>query len=602
MAGTDIPAQSPLQENVDLLSFKIFVDGTELPTKYNIQSINVHKAINKIATAEFTFLDGEPAEQDFKLQEEELVVPGKSIKIQAGYHQDVKDIYEGVVLKIGISIKSGGHSEITCYCVHKAFYLTLGRHNKYFKDKKDSEIIKQVIDDYGISCNVESTKFKHAQIIQYGALDWDFIMSRLEVNGLILLTEKNQIKVKKPGFNTGPVHKLTYGVDIVKSEMEIDASFQLKKVKCHAWSHSEQKLVESGNSNVSVNDQGSSGAIEFSKLANEFNKKDFQLFNTGNLERDELEVWATAQYLKSKMSRTVGTIHCHGTEKFNPDTIVELKGVSKLFDGKAYISSVNHFLQSGNWRVELEVGAQKDWYLESRNDVTETPTAALLPAMEGHYIGKVIALSGDPDGESRIKIDIPIVTESSEGVWARLLSQHASSTHGSYYVPEIDDEVLVAFLHGDSRYPIVLGSLYSSKLSSPYKHDNQNNTKGFVSRSKLKLTYDEMKKSIVLETPGGRKTTMDDMGQSVKIEDPFNNFIKMGAGGIEISSTNQIKINGIAGITINGTAKVDVTTVGNLNMQGTKASLTGMANVGVTAPTIAISGGLVKLGSMIVIA
>ena len=101
-------------------------------------------------------------------------------------------------------------------------------------------------------------------------------------------------------------------------------------------------------------------------------------------------------------------------------------------------------------------------------------------------------------------MDIPVVTESSDGVWARLSTMHASNSHGTYYIPEIDDEVIVGFLNADSRYPIILGSVYSASHESPYGHKDNNDIKGFVSRSKLKLTYDESDKSITLETPGGR--------------------------------------------------------------------------------------------------
>lgn len=601
MAGQLVTPKSPLIREVDLLSFEVLVDGTKLRDQYIIQTINVHRKINKISTAEFTFLDGDPASVDFELQNNDVVTPGKAIIINAGYHQqNMSKIFEGVVLKVGISIKPGGHSEVTCYCVNKAHYMTVGRHNKYFTDKKDSEIFSQIIGDYGIGKDLETTKIKHNQVIQYGCCDWDFIVSRLEINGHILLTEDDKIKIKKPEFSAAPIHLLTYGTDILKSELEIDGGFQLKKVKTISWDPADQQLKESTNRDVSVNNQGNSGNIEFSVLANKFNKKEFVMESTGELPETDLEEWATAQFQRAKMSRTTGSMTCNGTEKFKPDTIVELKGLGRWFDGKAYIREVNHVLQSGSWIVEIFLGWEKDWYVESRHDINNSTTTGQMPAMEGLFIGKVKQLSGDPDGAFRIKVDIPVVTESSDGIWARLSTMHASQGHGTYYVPEIDDEVIVGFLNSDSRYPVILGSVYSAKHEAPYSHNDSNDIKGFVSRSKLKLTYDESKNSITLETPGGRKFSMDDSAGKITLEDRFQNKLEMSSSGITMSSLTKVDISGLTGVAVTGTAKVDVTSVGPMTISGAITNVTGMAQAKMSAPIVGMSGGALTLSAAMI--
>ncbi len=601
MSGPLVTGQSPLIREVDLLSFEVMVDGEKLKDQYVIQTINVHRKINKIATAEFTFLDGNPSSVDFELQNKDVVTPGKAIIINAGYHQNnMSKIFEGVVLKVGISIKPGGHSEVTCYCVNKAHYLTVGRHNKYFTNKKDHEIFSTIISEYGLDKSVETTPIEHPQVIQYGCCDWDFILSRLEINGHILLTEDDKIKIKKPEFSSAPIHLLTYGTDILKSELEIDGGFQLKKVKTISWDPAAQSLKEGTNRDVSVNNQGNSGNIEFSLLADKFNKREFLMESTGELPETDLEEWATAQFQRSKMSRTTGSMTCHGTEKFKPDTIVELKGLGRWFDGKAYIREVNHVLQSGKWIVEIFLGWEKDWYIESRHDINNPTTTGQLPSMEGLFIGKVKQLASDPAGAFRIKVDIPVVTESADGIWARLSTMHASNQHGTYFVPEIDDEVIVGFLNSDSRYPVILGSVYSSHNESPYPHQESNDIKGFVSRSKLKLTYDEQKKSITLETPGGRKFSMDDSAQKITLEDSFQNKLEMSSSGITMSSLTKVDISGLTGVAVTGTAKVDVTSVGPMNISGSMTNVTGMAQAKMSAPIVGMSGGIITLsGGMI---
>lgn len=89
MAGQLVTPKSPLIREVDLLSFEVIVDGEILRDQYIVQSINVHRKINKITTAEFAFLDGDPSMVDFELQNKDVVTPGKAIIINAGYHQKI---------------------------------------------------------------------------------------------------------------------------------------------------------------------------------------------------------------------------------------------------------------------------------------------------------------------------------------------------------------------------------------------------------------------------------------------------------------------------------------------------------------------------------
>ena len=83
MAGQLVTPKSPLIREVDLLSFEVIVDGEILRDQYIVQSINVHRKINKITTAEFAFLDGDPSMVDFELQNKDVVTPGKAIIINA---------------------------------------------------------------------------------------------------------------------------------------------------------------------------------------------------------------------------------------------------------------------------------------------------------------------------------------------------------------------------------------------------------------------------------------------------------------------------------------------------------------------------------------
>ena len=103
--------------------------------------------------------------------------------------------------------------------------------------------------------------------------------------------------------------------------------------------------------------------------------------------------------------------------------------------------------------------------------------AGVLPAVDGLQIGVVLKLDADPAGEYRIQVNVPVLEAQTEGVWARLLSFYASNGFGQYCVPEVGDEVILGYLNNDPCYPVILGSVYSSKQKPAYEHSAENNLK-----------------------------------------------------------------------------------------------------------------------------
>lgn len=94
----------------------------------------------------------------------------------------------------------------------------------------------------------------------------------------------------------------------------------------------------------------------------------------------------------------------------------------------------------------------------------------------------------DPDGVGRIKVKFPWLSGEDESAWARVLTPMAGEDRGFYFLPEVDDEVLVAFEHGDIAFPYILGSLWNGKDKPPLKNDDGKNNKRMIkSRSAIKL-------------------------------------------------------------------------------------------------------------------
>ncbi len=118
----------------------------------------------------------------------------------------------------------------------------------------------------------------------------------------------------------------------------------------------------------------------------------------------------------------------------------------------------------------------------------------------------------------------------------RVCTLDAGKERGTFFLPELQDEVIVGFINNDPRHAVILGMVNSSKLPAPLEAADANNEKGYVSRSKLKLIFNDEKKTINIETPGGNKVLISDDEKKIHLEDQHGNKITMNEDGITIDS------------------------------------------------------------------
>jgi len=156
----------------------------------------------------------------------------------------------------------------------------------------------------------------------------------------------------------------------------------------------------------------------------------------------------------------------------------------------------------------------------------------------------------DPDGQGRVKVKLPWSPDDggqNYEAWARIATLFAGGKRGSWFIPDVDDEVLVAFEHGDPRRPYVLGGLWNGRDAPPESMDGggKNYKKVIRSRNGVKITLDDQdgQESLKLETPGGQKLTMKDGPGAVTVEDSNGNSVKLETSGITVTASAKVTIN-----------------------------------------------------------
>lgn len=592
--------ESPQENTSEVFTLTISSDGTALDPAIGVASITITNAVNKIPLARIELHDGDMPEGTFPLSDGNNFDPGKKIKIEAGYGHDLEAVFEGIVVKHSIRIGSSNDARLVVECRDEAVKLTVGRRNANFIDKTDSDVIEQLIGDKGLSKDVDSTNFTHKELTQYYCSDWDFLLSRAETNGLLVITDSGKVSVKPPEVNATPDLKLTYGDDLIELQADIDARSQFKQVDSVSWDPGQQQLATGNAAPESMNLQGD---LDAAKLAEVLGLGSFQLQTPAELEADELKTWARAQQVKSGLARIRGRVKFQGSASAKPGTLIELNGVGDHFNGNVFVSSVTHRIGDGNWTTEAVFGLASDWFTEQR-DLMAPPASGLLPGVDGLQIGVVVKLDGDPENKGRIQVKLPVMQNEPSGIWARLASYYGSDGFGNFFVPEIEDEVLLGYLNNDPNNPVVLGSLYSSKRKAPYELTAENFTKAIVTRSMLKVEFDDDKKVISLVTPGGNQIVISDDGESIQLQDQNSNKVELNKDGISLDSPKDITVKAGGKIDINATGAINVSSNADVAVKGMNVDCeaqTGFTAKGNASAELSASGQTTVKGAMVMI-
>ncbi|HSJ84085.1 MAG TPA: phage baseplate assembly protein V [Acidimicrobiia bacterium] len=150
----------------------------------------------------------------------------------------------------------------------------------------------------------------------------------------------------------------------------------------------------------------------------------------------------------------------------------------------------------------------------------------------------------DPEGAGRVMVDLG--TKFAAGrLWARTATLMAGPERGTWFVPDVGDEVLVAFEHGDPRRPVVVGSLWNHRSRPPEEVGADNGRRSIVTRSGARIMIDDTGGRCVvhLETAGGRYVTLDDgPPRAITVADADGSSITIEPSGVEVRSPSKLTL------------------------------------------------------------
>lgn len=160
----------------------------------------------------------------------------------------------------------------------------------------------------------------------------------------------------------------------------------------------------------------------------------------------------------------------------------------------------------------------------------------------------VVTDVADPDGQGRVRIRLPWAPDSGDGVyeaWARLATLMAGADRGTWFVPEVDDEVLAVFEGGDPQRPYVIGALWNGRDAPPRTMGARNDIRSIHSRNGVIVTFDDTdgKERLRLETPGGQIVTLSDGPGVVTVQDANGNTVTLDSSGVTVQCAAKVTVS-----------------------------------------------------------
>ena len=533
-------------------------NGKTMDSSYELVSIDIRKEINRIPRAELRLIDGNAAKRELTISESGFFDPGAEIEIQLRYEGgEDTTVFKGLVVRHGVESGPQG-STLVVGLKDAAVKLAGARQSALFEQKSDSDIIKQLVADAGLQAGeIADTKPQHPAMVRYQCSSWDFILSRADAQGLLVVANDGAISLAKIEVSGEAKHRFDYGIDeILDFEIEADAGSQYEAVASVAWDSKELKLTEptkAGGGAVSIGD------LDGAKLGKAAGQGKATLSHPVPVSADELQSWADGRLARSRLALCRGRISVPGVADIKPLDIIELAGVGKHFNGKTLVTGLCHQVDRFGWRTDVQFGLPATPFARSE-DIVEAPAAGLLPAVSGLQIGVVASLDEDPDGELRVPVLLPGLDAEKKTVWARLASPDAGKDRGYLFRPEPEDEVVVGFFNSDPRHPVILGSLYGSKNApaQALSPNDKNEHKGLVTKKGTTIGFvDGDKPSVFIETANKNKLLLDDDAEEITLSDQHGNKITMNKDGVMIKSAKDFKLDASGNVEIKG-SKVDV--------------------------------------------
>ena len=440
--------------------------------------------------------------------------------------------------------------------------LAAGRKSATFLNVKYSDIAGQIARAASLQTDIDETDGTYEHVFQTNQSDLDFLYGLARQIGYDCRVAGETLQFKRPvESSTGPAEndgsstrptELLWGDSLLDFRARMSAVAQVSKVEVRGWDPKEKKEI--------IGTAASSAAhadlpMKPGDLADKVGGQTHVVVDHGVASQQEADQLAAARAEQIGSAAFEATAVCAGSPDLKAGVAVSVTGVDPALTGKWVISGSRHEFGAGLYRTSLEFAGRQD---RSIHGLLSQGAGGAGDRMAGVAIG-VVDDNNDPDESGRVKVRLPWLAGDAISNWARMAAPGAGKDSGMVWLPQVGDEVLVAFEFGEMSRPIVISGLWNGKDTIPFNYDSDLDagdvtSRGWTSRSGHKITFWESSSdsSIQLLTANGSvNIVLDDKNKEIRIEtegkvtiDAKQDVSIKAGGSMKLEASGQMTIKG----------------------------------------------------------
>ena len=507
-------------------------------------------------------------------------------------------ITQGEITAIEPELLAEAGSSVIIRGYDKSHRLYRGKKTRVFAQMSDSDIVQKMARECGLSADVEATNQVYDHVFQDYQTDMEFIQDRARRAGYFAYVKDGTLHFRREPGNGGPRATLEMGENLRDFQARFTTAEQVNEVEVFGWDPKAKQAIigkaTSPRGTPTVNSQSHGGNA--AKRA--FNITSHEVVNNHPLcTQSEADTLAQSVLDDRCHAFFHGEGTCFGDPAVRAGAEIELKGIGQRFSGIYRVSRAIHRYDLEGYITYFEISGHRAGTL-----------GQLLAGSANRGYGVVVGIvtnARDPDGLARVKVKYPTISDQLESHWARLVTPMAGAGRGFEFIPEVNDEVLVAFEYDDINKPYILGALWNGKDKPPQASNAIVSGDGKVqkriihSRSGHTITLDDTdggEKISIIDKTGTNLLEIDSKQNTMSMKTSDGHKIVMEAKGITMESagtltlkaTGNMEIQTQANMTTKSTGNTEIKSTGMMKVQGTSASIDG-------GPMTEIKGGVVKI-------
>lgn len=524
---------------------------------------------------------------------------GKEVEIAV----DNKVLIKGEITALEPSFDETGRATLLLRGYDKSHRLHMGRKTRTFLNTKDSDLASTIAGEAGLSAQVDATSVTYEWVLQNNQTNMEFLLDRAGRNGYQVTVADGSLYFKKGDSNRGTGPTLKWGVQLRSFRPRLTTSHQAKTVKVRGWDAKAKQRLESQATQTLT--QAGVSQTGGAKAESAFAQGEEVVVSHPVGTVDEAKALATglSHDLSREFIQAEGA--CFGHPEIKAGKMLTIEGVGARFGGTYFVTMATHILSfygGGRYKTTFEISGRQPNTLHHLLHTGNGPGAA--PGLGLGVVSAQVTNIDDPDDLGRVKVKYPWLGTNPEieSHWVRIAAPMAGPQRGFMYLPEVNDEVLIAFEQGDVHRPYIVGALWSS-TDKPPKPKSEAIAGGKVNQRVLKtraghlivLDDKQGEEQVCVTSKSGHTVILDDKSGSEKItiKDKTGNnsmVIDSTKNSMTIAVNGDFSVTAKGKVTIKSTQDMTLEATGNGKFKGMQLALEGVSKGELKAPMVDING------------